>query len=365
MARAVIVGGGIAGLEALHMLKNNLEVVLITKNDFYISGPSRPLLLSDEQTLDRIVRGYHLLRDVNIIFNEVTSIDLDERKVYLRDKTMDYDYLILATGVKYNYEKIGYQHIFNVYDIGRLVALKKIIWSIKRGTIVVSAPKQPYRCAPAPAETALTIDMVLRHRGVRKNVELIYVDANKKIQPPVIHDVWKERFERAGIEVHLDAEVSEVTENGILLNDGDVIKTDVPVVLPENIGMSPLGKGYLEVRSPYDLRLKGYDEVFVIGELAKLPFPKNSEIASITAKIAAGQILELEGFGHKTKEVYRFIGWAYAGNLDGKLQTESIKFELLFTENGPVGKKDPDPKYEHTQTKDRWEQAVLKKLFGF
>ncbi len=360
MARVVIVGGGVGGLEAYHLLKRRASVTVITNNSFYISGPSRPLILSNEQDLGRIVRGYTALGDDVVVARNV-KVNLDERVVVADGRSFEYDYLIISTGMKPLENKFTNHRYFNVYDVGRLFDLKHILWTIKEGTVVVSAPRQPYRCAPAPAETALTIDMILRHRGVRKRVEIIYVDANKKIQPPVIHDVWKERFEAAGIEMYIGVGVSDVLVGAVELNDGEKIKADVPVILPENVGTSPLGEGFLEVRSPHDLRLVGYDDVFAVGDVAKLPFPKNSEIASISARIAAKQILEEDPAG----EVYRFVGWAYAGNLEGELCTKSIKFELEFTQEGPKGAKDPQPKCEHTRAKDVWEQAVLRKLFGY
>jgi len=55
----------------------------------------------------------------------------------------------------------------------------------------------------------------------------------------------------------------------------------------------------------------------------------------------------------------------HAGNLDGELKTKSVKFELDFSGDKPKGSKDPEPKIEYTLAKDRWEQSVLKMLFGY
>ncbi len=364
MAKVIIIGGGIAGLEAANYLANKgVEVILISEKDYYISGPSRPLILSNEQELGRIVRGYnHLNPKINVVFGKVAKVKPEENKVALQSgKELNYDYLIVATGLKYNYGALQIEdRIFNVYDLGKLFDLKHLIWTIKGGTIIVSAPKQPYRCAPAPFETVMTIDMVLRHRKVRDKVNLIFVDANPKVQPPVIHDIAVKLFEKAKIEYYPNSEVTKVTKEGIELSNREKIKADYKVILPPNIGISPFGEGFLEVNSPFDLRVKGYDNIFAVGDVAKLPFPKNAEVAMISARIAAKQIL-----GEEINEKYHFIGWAYAGNLEGELRTKSIKFELEFTPEGPKGKKDPEPKEEYTKAKDQWEQAVLKKLFNY
>ena len=370
MTRVVVLGGGIGGLEVIRTLQpKDLELVLVTERDYYISGPSRPLILSNEQSVDRITRGYgYLPENVEIIHRKAISVNPRERKVLLSDgSTLEYGYLVISTGLYYDYGSIGTNRIFNAYDLGKLFDLKNLLWNVKEGTFLVYAPKQPYRCAPAPAETALTIDMVLRHRGARERINILFVDANPKVQPPVIHDVWTKRFEEAGIEYILGKEIVEVRRGEIELNDGDVIKVDYPVILPPNRARNLLdgSKSFIEVRSPYDLRSVEYDDIFVVGDVAKLPFPKNSEITSTSARIASLQILEELGEDVPEKPGYRFVGWAYAGNLTGELSTESIRFELEFTSEGPKGSKDPEPKKEYTKQKDVWEQAVLKKLFGY
>ena len=370
MAKVVVLGGGIGGLEVVRALESkDLELTLVTDKDYYVSGPSRPLVLSNEQSIDRITRGYGFLpKEVKILYRRAVSVDPSNRKVNLSDgSSLDYDYLVISTGLYYDYDSIRANRVFNAYDLGKLFDLKHLLWTVKEGTFLVYAPKQPYRCAPAPAETAMTIDMVLRHRGVRNNTRIIFVDGNPKVQPPVIHDIWTKRFEEAGIDYILGKEIVTVRDKEVELSDGDVIKVDYPVILPPNRARNLLdgSKNFIEVRSPYDLRTKDYNDVFAIGDIAKLPYPKNSEVTSISARIASIQILEDLGESAAEKPKYRFVGWAYAGNLSGELATESIRFELEFTPEGPRGSKDPEPKKEYTKQKDVWEQGVLKKLFGY
>ncbi len=370
MARVVVLGGGVGGLEVIRALESkDVELTLVTDKDYYISGPSRPLVLSGEQSIDRITRGYGFLpRKVKIVYRKVLSVDPSNRRVHLSDgTTLDYDYLVISTGLYYDYDSIGAQHVFNAYDLGKLFDLKNLLWTVTEGTFLVYAPKQPYRCAPAPAETAMTIDMVLRHRGVRDNTRIIFVDGNPKVQPLVIHDVWIRRFEEAGIEYILGKEITAVRDGEVELSDGETIRVDYPVILPPNRARNLLdgSNSFIEVRSPFDLRTTGYDDVFAVGDVAKLPYPKNSEVTSISARIVALQILEDLGEPSAEKPKYRFVGWAYAGNLGGELATESIRFELEFTPDGPKGSKDPEPKREYTKQKDVWEQGVLKKLFGY
>jgi sulfide:quinone oxidoreductase len=204
--KVLVLGAGIAGIAfAREVAKAGVDVTVIGMHDYYISGPSRPLIVSKEQSVDRITRGYNFLpNNINIKFGRIVAVDLDNNKVKLAhgnaEREIEYDYVTIALGARYAYDALKINdRVFNAYDLGKVFDLRKLVWSVEDGTIVVSAPKMPYRCAPAPPETVMTIDMVLRHRGVRDRVKLVYVDANEKPQPAVIADVWLNLMEKANI----------------------------------------------------------------------------------------------------------------------------------------------------------------------
>ncbi len=386
--RILVIGGGIAGMGFAKAVKekagDQVEITIVTKDPFYMTGPSRPLLLTKEQRYDRMIRGYEEAagQGLRFVFGTVTRVDPANRVVEVAEnptrpstaQRLEYDYLLVAPGVVLDGTKIeGYREHWwrnaNVYEPGRVDVLKQRIWTAKEGTVVVVAPKQPYRCAPAPAETAMAIYTVLKHRGVEKNFRIVHVDGNDKPQPPVIADVIKERYERAGIELITGRQVVEMTADEIVLDNGERIKYTILAMLEPNrapsfIAEAGLGEAWFEVRSPQDLRSPKYDDVYGAGDAAKLPFPKNQEIAYESALFAANKLLEDLGVGAEPYSVqYAFLGWAYLGNLEGRLETESVQFGLNFTTKPPKPSKDPQPKREYTLQKDRWEQSYLNRLY--
>ncbi|MCE4625547.1 MAG: NAD(P)/FAD-dependent oxidoreductase [Desulfurococcales archaeon] len=385
--KVVIIGGGIAGMGVAKTLREQagdaFDITVITKDTFYMAGPSRPLILTGEQSYDRITRGYEEAAKnlkINLVNGLVTRIDPTERKVYLAESptkptvpSIEYDYLIVAPGVVLDGTSIeGYSenraNIANVYEPGRVDVLKKRVWSINEGTVVVYAPKMPYRCAPAPSETTLLIHTVLKHRGVREKVRLVHIDANDKPQPPVIADIVKSLFESAGIELITSREIAEIGADYIVLSDGEKIEYNILAMLepnraPQFVAEAGLGDKWFEVRSPTDLRSVKYDDIYGVGDVAKLPFPKNQEIAYESALFAANKILDETGTGEPVKVQYAFLGWAYVGNLEGRLESLSVRFGLNFTTKPPKPTKDPEPRAEYTKAKDSWEQAYLRNLF--
>jgi sulfide:quinone oxidoreductase len=339
-------------------------------------------LLTNEEEYGRIVRGYENVRNINLIVGDVVSIDPGNRVVNytetlygLGSRSINYDYLVIATGVVYDGSSIvGYDkywwRVVNVYDVGRIHVLKDLVWKLNSGTVVVYAPKAPYRCAPAPTETALLIHTVLRHRGVRDRVRIIHVDANDKTQPPVIADVVKSIYDKAGIELITNQEITEIGDREVVTKSGERYKYDVLALLEPNrapsfIREAGLGTDWFEVRSPTDLRSPKFDDVFGAGDVAKLPYPKNQEIAFESALFAANGILNDLGVSDRVNVQYAFVGWAYVGNIEGKLETYSVQFGFDYTQQPPKPMKDPEPKRDYTLQKDRWMQAYLGRLFGY
>jgi sulfide:quinone oxidoreductase len=178
-------------------------------------------------------------------------------------KKLTYDYLLVAPGVVYDGSNIeGYDRFWwrnaNVYEPGSVDVLRERVWTESKGTVVVYAPRQPYRCAPAPAETVMAIHTVLSYRGVRQNFRIIHVDANDKPQPPVIADVIAERYEQAGVELITSREIVEVTENYVVLSDGEKIEYTILAMLEPNraprfVADAGFGDKWFEVRSPTNL----------------------------------------------------------------------------------------------------------------
>ncbi len=384
--KVVVVGGGIAGMAAARTLKERLgdqvDVTVVTKDTFYAAGPSRPLMLTGEQKYDRIIRGYEEAGrlGISVAYGYVARIDPAERKVYVADSPtraptyteLSYDYLILAPGVVYDGSSIeGWRENLwrtgNAYEFGRIDVLRRRVWTEKKGTVIIYAPPMPYRCAPAPSETTLLIDTVLRHRGVRENFRIIHLDANDKPQPAAIADILKAQMEERGIELITSRQITELHEDHVVLDNGEKLEYTILALLepnraPKFIAEAGLGDKWVEVRSPTNLRTPKYDDILAAGDAAKLPFPKNQEIAYESALFAANNIIEEFG-GEPVSVQYAFLGWVYVGNPEGKLESLSIQFGLNFTTKPPKVTKEPTPKREYTLQKDRWEQSYLNKLF--
>src|SRR5512134_2511679 len=104
--RVVIVGGGFGGLYAARGLAR-VPVTVIDKHNYHLFRPmlyqvATGLLSSDEVAapIRSILRRQ---KNVTVLMAEVVGVDPHARVVFTREGTVVYDYLVLATGIEYNY----------------------------------------------------------------------------------------------------------------------------------------------------------------------------------------------------------------------------------------------------------------------
>ncbi|MFB6261170.1 MAG: NAD(P)/FAD-dependent oxidoreductase, partial [Thiohalorhabdaceae bacterium] len=114
MAHVVILGAGTGGMPAAYEMREALgsehEVTLINATDYFQFVPSNPWAAvgwRDREAITFPIRPYVEKKGIHFIPQPVSKIEADQNKLHLADgETVDYDYLVLATGPKLNFEGI-------------------------------------------------------------------------------------------------------------------------------------------------------------------------------------------------------------------------------------------------------------------
>src|SRR5436305_11449632 len=110
----VIVGGGFGGLYAARALgtgakrrQGAVRVTIVDRQNFHLFRPmlyqvATGLLSADEGAgpIRTILRRQ---KNTDVLMAEVTGVDTQNRRVLMGPDSLSYDYLILATGIHYNY----------------------------------------------------------------------------------------------------------------------------------------------------------------------------------------------------------------------------------------------------------------------
>src|SRR5690606_27645111 len=108
--RVVVCGGGWGGLTAakhLRQLAPQAEVVLLERNPVFFSCPISNKWLVDMVDSSFITHDYLRVSEQHgyrFIQTEVLEVDRGAKRVVTTLGALDYDYLVLAPGIRYNYE---------------------------------------------------------------------------------------------------------------------------------------------------------------------------------------------------------------------------------------------------------------------
>ncbi len=321
--KIIIVGGGFAGLTALHHLTHHLggkaDITLIDKNADSVNRPTMPEVAFDGKPvahslfpLKRAV-GHH----AKFVQGTVRSVEPEKNQVNLKGgKSFKYDYLILTPGPIHAFSSVaGLEEFgYSVCDEAHATHLWKSLQDfVGRDIVIGSAPTSHGTRVKAPVllaacegpigEAMFMMDHYLRHEKQRDDhnirvfspPEIFFEDVGPKVREGVGALIAK-----AGIQVTTGKVIAEVANDHVKFSDGEEWPSDFTIVLPPHappafIAHSGLGDdaGWL----PTDTGMKhlDYDNIFAAGDSTALAQPKLGHIAAIQGEIAAKSVIQKLG----------------------------------------------------------------------
>src|SRR3954452_11301868 len=181
--RVLVLGAGFGGLELTARLSEELgddvEVVLIDKSDGFVFGFSKLDVMFARLEPDA---ARHLYRDivkpgVRFVRTTVRSIDPEVKRVETDDGAFEADVLVIALGADLHPELTpGLVEGGNeFYTVPGAFALRDVLADFPGGRVVVAVTSTPFKCPPAPSETALLVHEHLVNLGVRDRSEVTLV----------------------------------------------------------------------------------------------------------------------------------------------------------------------------------------------
>src|SRR5438445_12642930 len=108
LPHVIIVGGGFGGLYAARALgRAPVRVTVIDRYNYHLFRPMlyqvATGLLSADEVAAPIRSILRKQRNTEVLMAEVTGVDTQNRRVLMGEHSLPYDYLILTTGIHYNY----------------------------------------------------------------------------------------------------------------------------------------------------------------------------------------------------------------------------------------------------------------------
>lgn len=315
MKKIVILGAGTAGTIMLNKLSNILEpdqwqITIVDEYESHYYQPGFlfiPFGIYSKKDIIKPKRDY-FPSGANVVMSKIDHIEPDKKRVLLADGSiLSYDILIIATGTKVVPEEteglksqLWYKSIFDYYTIEGSLALASFFKQWKGGRLVINITEMPIKCPVAPLEFAFLADSYFTERGMRKNVEIVFVTPLPgAFTKPRASAVLGDFLSNKNISTVPEFNISSVDNDNkkIISWDGTEIPFDVLVTVPTNMGSECIqasGMGDELNFVPTDkftLQSKDFEDIFVIGDATDLPSSKAGSVAHFQADILTDNIL--------------------------------------------------------------------------
>jgi sulfide:quinone oxidoreductase len=320
--RVVVLGAGFGGLELTTRLSeqfgDDVDVVLIDKTDSFVFGFSKLEVMFGRATAPSVHHRYAdiVKPGVQFVQANIDSIDPGGKRVETDAGSFDADILVIALGadlapsatpglVEGGYEFYTEQGAF---------ALRDVLADFDGGRVIVAVTSTPFKCPPAPSETALLMHDFLTDRGIRDKSQIdLVMPLPVPIPPsPEASQALLAAFAERGIGWHPSMLVRGLDpDRRLALVGGDsALPYDLFLAVPKHIVPPVVEASGLAVDGwiPVDpLTLQtSVPDVYAVGDVTSVGTPKAGVFAEGQAVVAAERIAA------------RIRGDAETGEYDGR-----------------------------------------------
>ncbi len=371
LPHVVIVGGGFGGLEVAKRLRGSpVRVTLIDRKNYHLFQPLLYQVATGGLSPANIATPLRAIlrrqKNCEVLLAEVTDIDVQHRHLVMADGELEYDYLVMAAGASHSYfgqdqwERYApglktiedatsiRRKIYLAFEAAERTADPKIQKQLMTFVIVGGGPTG-VELAGALAEIARhTLKYDFRHINPQ-DARILLVEAAPHVlahYPPELCQRAEATIRSLGVEVRTNTKVTDMNDDQVELSMGDqqeIVATKT-ILWAAGVRANPLGAKVAAAcgvdadragRIPVTpkLNVNGFDNVFVIGDLASCPDESGKPLPGLApvamqqgAYVAANILGQLKGhspskpFGYVNRGSMATIGRAAAVAQIGKRQ---------------------------------------------
>jgi sulfide:quinone oxidoreductase len=305
--RILVLGAGFGGLELTTRLSDELgadvDIVLIDQADGFVFGFSKLDVMFGRTTAEAVRHSYRNLvkPGVRTVRATIRSIDPVQRRVETDAGPFEADVMVVALGADLDpaatpgLVEAGREF----YTVGGAFAGRDALNSFGGGRVIIGVTSTPFKCPPAPSETALMLHDFLVDRGLREASEIsLVMPLGAPIPPsPAASQALLAEFAQRGISWHPERLVRSLDPGRrvAVLADGEELPFDlflgvpvhrVPAVVAES-GLCT--DGWIPV-DPLTLET-AYPDVYAVGDVTSVGTPKAGVFSERQASVVAGELI--------------------------------------------------------------------------
>lgn len=315
--RVIIVGGGIAGLSLAKYIKKantQFDVVLLDRRNSFNGFTGSNLWCVSGLPMEKLAAYSHLeaaaAHDYWFLHATCIGLEKDKRQLITDQGVVQYDYLVFAPGIDYDYGKIGvtdleqefvcrHQYPGGFVHPMEYVNLRHKIQQFKKGVFIQTVPTGNYRCSQAPYERACLMASYFKEHKIK--AKIIILDGNPDVT------ITKDGFHAAFSELYkdfieyvpsskitgIDLEKKEIeTEfDNYAFDDASIYPNIRGSQLLEDLGLVDENSLQKEANiHPAKYHIPDDKRIYVIGDARPTPLSKSANVAYTEAKYVANLI---------------------------------------------------------------------------
>ena len=328
-ARIVIAGSGLGGLAAANRLARELDgakITIVDRKEIHNYQPGYTLVATGVWPVEKVSdRNADLMpAGVEWVKEMVSEFDPEANAIVTdAGRRIEYDYLIVATGLQLDFGQIegmdvaaiGTNGLGSVYPSPQAA---QATWQAmdayrqKGGKALMTLPATPLKCAGAPLKMTFMVVDRLQQAGTRDRSDVQFHSALANIfSVPRINQEVLERWDRLKVPVTFNSKLVAVDigarratvtspEGERTELDYDFIHVVPPMRAPDAVKNSPLSwkeggfaaGGWLEVDKE-TLRHRRFPNVFGIGDINGTPKGKTAATVKKSTPLVVQNLLDV------------------------------------------------------------------------
>lgn len=309
--RALVLGGGFAGLEsAVSLRARGFEVTLVSDRPYLFIHPTSIWIPTGELPFEDACLDLEAVaarRGFQLRVGEVQAIEGASRRALVGGKRLAADHLVVALGAS-RLRPAGVEHTVTLGgDPAAATSFRAAVEALlARGTGRIAVgfggnPRAPSAVRGGPAfEVIFNLDALLRRRGLRDRFELTFfapmARPGERMGARAVEAVGR-MFARQGIAARTGKRIVGFDARGVELEGADRIDADLVAFIPAGDGHPvarasdlPLDEAGF-VRIDAGCGVPGLPGVWAVGDVAALEGPawraKQGHLAQAMARVAA------------------------------------------------------------------------------
>ena len=358
----IIIGGGFAGVAAtLRLLKKlgdtSVKITLINKHTYHLFTPSLYEFATSEIHKKNVAIPLTKIfpNGVKIIHDIVDTIDpLTNSLTLQKHDALSYDYLIIAAGSQPAYMGIPglkeYGMGFKSLQDGKNIRDKIKDLCCEDGKcnrkVQVVIGGGGFAGTELAAELLTYKDKIAQqHRLDKDCLEMTIIQGSDKLLKeldPRVSNLAEKRLQSPRVHFAFGGHIKEVTKTHVLTDNGKSFPYEILIwtggVVPNGIGKVnnfPITHRGGIIVNNY-LQMKGYDSIFVAGDVAAFvdpktdrPAPNVAQVAEEQGQIAGENVASI--IKNEAIKPYRFRHWGYVVPLKGYFAAAELVHNIHLT----------------------------------